>query len=108
MAEEVTLLFPRRSFPVVWQEHGGDAAVGKLEIADTRVTLRGRTHRDRAEREFDRAEMRGLVLSQGELAATATRPTLHLRLHGGWIRIAGVGAGIVFEIADALSRVQGL
>ena len=48
MAEQTTLRFATRSFPVIWQEHGGDAAVGKLEIADTRVTLRGRTPRDRA------------------------------------------------------------
>jgi hypothetical protein len=96
-----------RSYAVTWQESGGSAHSGKLEIRATGLSLEGGNGRGPVSQLVPYGD-----LDAPTLAATSERiggrPTLVFdRRRGGVLRIAGVGSpGILSEVAEHVAAMR--
>lgn len=94
-------------YPVIWCEQSGPTYAGSLVLGPTALVLDGVAAGDRAVVDVPYADLARVHMASGGSERVGGRPTLLVETGERLFRIAAVaGAGVMGEVADALTRAM--
>jgi hypothetical protein len=95
-------------YPIVWcEEAGGPTYAGSLELGQSSFVLDGVARGSRNVVEFPYVDLVRVRMASGGSERVGGRPTVVVEAGARLVRIAAVaGAGVMGEVADALTRAM--
>jgi hypothetical protein len=94
-------------YPVIWCEQSGPTYAGSLALGPASLVLDGVASGDRAVVDVPYVDLARVRMASGGSERVGGRPTLLVEAGERLLRIAAVaGAGVMGEVADALTRAM--